>query len=423
MARAISCACQIRAIKAAISSLESDMRYFQEIEESFSQLNSEHAKLKQNHRRIDAEKATVMIQLTGECDPRKAAQNKAVGESFGRIAVEEQVGVKKQAEEGLAAEAVAKKEAEERGRAEGVTNKKTQENFEAEVAAMTESAERTKSNDKAEEKAGAEAAIKKEARERAQAEAAAMEEAVERAAAEVAAKKEAKHRSAALVFTKKETKDESTTDAVTKKENTKDESTAQVAAKKEAKEQAAVQATGQARARSLSARQLVPRLKIVTLSRNNHDPALQSQPMLFNGTKWGIRLSSLEGWAIALCKPYSLGTTMEDFKCAGVSQDSPVLIATRKANDDTLMVAAIGGLDIITAQNYNQRHNGVYWTNNSEFMSFTPTPLIDPHHDYWLNKHVWYKADTEFGSDREKILMLPMRPLERSALTQGDCIV
>jgi len=144
-------------------------------------------------------------------------------------------------------------------------------------------------------------------------------------------------------------------------------------------------------------------------------------PMVFSSIKRDLKFSELDGWVVALCKPYSQGTTMDDFKLDGISCDSAVLLGTRKTGEDALIAAAIGRVDVITAPNENQLHNGVYWTNDSGFyIAFTSTPL-----DSWLqcscragcaHRHSFpgcclWSAKSVVGTNWEKIVMLPNQPI------------
>jgi len=92
------------------------------------------------------------------------------------------------------------------------------------------------------------------------------------------------------------------------------------------------------------------------------EPFGQPSPIMFKGINVNVKVSELEGWSVALCKPFSEAVTADDFFLPGVSPETAALIGVRRAGKNVLMAAAISRLDILTSQStVNKLHNGVYW--------------------------------------------------------------
>jgi len=101
---------------------------------------------------------------------------------------------------------------------------------------------------------------------------------------------------------------------------------------------------------------------------------------VFSGIKTNLKISELQDWDMAFCKPYYHSTTLADFELPGIARDSVVLMGAKKADTDELIVAAIGRLDIITAEktsNSTQLHNGVHWyCTPGRSMGFAPNSTV-----------------------------------------------
>jgi len=152
-------------------------------------------------------------------------------------------------------------------------------------------------------------------------------------------------------------------------------------------------------------------------------------PAEFSGVKMHVDISELEGWEVAFCQPYfSHPTTSSDFQLPGVSSDSPALIATRRKGEETLLVAAIGRLDIITAtSNDGTLHNGTYWTlvpglffafadTNGPYKKTYVRELINVGSNAIMEKaSIWLCCEPPIHwkgcFDLEKVIMIPKRPL------------
>jgi len=152
-------------------------------------------------------------------------------------------------------------------------------------------------------------------------------------------------------------------------------------------------------------------------------------PMVFSGIKTNFKMSNLAGWEVVVCKPYSDETSLEDFQLPGVPEDSAVLVRARKAGADELLLAAMGRLDVITANkalNATQLHNGAYWyCTAGKSIGFAPDATVcmdnaDSHDreslcrmSWNLNKRGSYRAGSHVklweSKGFEKIMMRPCR--------------
>jgi len=149
-----------------------------------------------------------------------------------------------------------------------------------------------------------------------------------------------------------------------------------------------------------------------------------SSPLkMFNGVQANLKLSDLSGWQMVLCKPAHGAMTMTDFSVPGVAQDSVVLIGAKKPNEDELLLAAIGRLDVIaTPGKVDCYHNGVYWSLTDHCFAFANTLLADQvEEDYWeeftgesrllfcgLLGCTWSKYYSGVGADHfERVIMIP----------------
>jgi len=158
------------------------------------------------------------------------------------------------------------------------------------------------------------------------------------------------------------------------------------------------------------------------------EAAVGPKAIMFTGIKTNLKMSDLQGWEVAFCKPYSHPTSMEDFQLPGVAGDSAVLVGARKTGADELLLAAIGRLDVITAKtdnNSTQLHNGIFWCCSPDVRhSFGFWPE-DPGHDrpnnprrlawnlapgvggFCAGSHVDLNGSQEF----EKVIMKPSRTM------------
>jgi len=157
---------------------------------------------------------------------------------------------------------------------------------------------------------------------------------------------------------------------------------------------------------------------------------------MFSGIKTNLKMSDLEGWEDAFCEPYSHKTTLEDFQMPGIPGDSAVLVGAKKAGADELLLAAIGRLDVITAeklQNHTKLHNGVYWYCTPDHsMGFAPDATVnmgradthDANCPYRMSWHLtqwggvgWragQRAYLEHSREIEKVIMMPRHSVKMS---------
>jgi len=154
-------------------------------------------------------------------------------------------------------------------------------------------------------------------------------------------------------------------------------------------------------------------------------------PMMFSGIKTNLKMSDLEGWEVAFCKPYVHKSSMEDFQLPGIAGDSAVLVGVRKAGADELLLAAIGRLYVITADkplDSTKFHNGVYWyCTAGKSIGFAPDAKVimknadtrDAASSCRMSWHLdgggGYRAgshcDLDGSSGFEKVLMTPHKSL------------
>jgi len=159
--------------------------------------------------------------------------------------------------------------------------------------------------------------------------------------------------------------------------------------------------------------------------------SMKLQPMMFSGIKTNLKMSDLRGWEVAFCKPYSYKTSMKDFQLPGVAGDSPVLVGARKTGADTLLVAAIGRLDVIRAEkplNSTKLHNGVFWyCTVGTSMGFAPDATVkmnfaDTQDQASSSRMSWHLTgiggwragsynQLDVSQGFEKIIMKPLRSL------------
>eukprot|EP00933_Yihiella_yeosuensis_P004682 TRINITY_DN10906_c0_g1_i3.p1 TRINITY_DN10906_c0_g1~~TRINITY_DN10906_c0_g1_i3.p1 ORF type:complete len:357 (+),score=71.95 TRINITY_DN10906_c0_g1_i3:42-1112(+) len=89
------------------------------------------------------------------------------------------------------------------------------------------------------------------------------------------------------------------------------------------------------------------------------------QATAFIGIKQNVKIDELKGWTMFFCKPYSHVITMADFVPPGGPDDGlALLVAARRSGSDTLALAAMGSIDIVTAERSEAStlfHNGTYW--------------------------------------------------------------
>jgi len=300
----IGCKDRILAIKDALADLEAAMVHFKILEESAAKLNGERAKLDEERRQFEAEKAAAQNKTENknvtEADAQKAmAEDRVVAETTAWKATHDKALANKMIEERCAAHVIFKN---------GVDDKVTAEYF------TKRGPEETNAMD------------------------------------------------SNITTTAK---------ASTRQGQTHKQAIAKAATKK--------QATGAVPGNSEEVQSAQIPLHLDSMM---HPPSSLTTPpfAMFSGIKRNLKISALDGWVISVCKPYEKATTIPDFECDGVPQDADVLLGARKVGDDTLMVAAIGRLDIFRAPARNHNYNGVYWTNDDRFVAFTPSPLNFYHH-------------------------------------------
>jgi len=176
-------------------------------------------------------------------------------------------------------------------------------------------------------------------------------------------------------------------------------------------------------------------LRFFSLEEAVHPGPLNPEPIMFRGIKTNVKISDLEGWEVAFSRPYAHESRMEDFQLPGVPGDSAVLVGAKKAGADELLLAAIGRLDVITAEkrkNHTKLHNGVYWyCTAGSSMGFAPDATVtmteadthDRNSPYRMSWHLgqriggWRAGEhlnlgdsTEF----EKVIMKPCQSLKMS---------
>jgi len=150
--------------------------------------------------------------------------------------------------------------------------------------------------------------------------------------------------------------------------------------------------------------------------------SLFSQPpvaRMFSGVQKNLKMSDLPGWRVALCKPANEITTVADFNLPGIAEDSHLLIGATKADEDELLVAAIGRhdfiRDVITKRGWNKHHNDVYWGFKSGvFLCFRDAPLASKGSDRGLSSQIGFfhviwscqRSDVR-GVRFEKVIMVP----------------
>lgn len=103
---------------------------------------------------------------------------------------------------------------------------------------------------------------------------------------------------------------------------------------------------------------------------------------IFSGIRAGLPVADLRGWTLLESKPYSCPTTMSDFLVpAQETGATALLLGARLSGSDELAIAAMGSVDVITAEkddSSTQLHNGVHWyCERGKSMGFSPTETVN----------------------------------------------
>lgn len=104
----------------------------------------------------------------------------------------------------------------------------------------------------------------------------------------------------------------------------------------------------------------------------------------FAGVRTEVPIDELTGWVLFFCEPYKHCTRMEDFVPTDNLRGRSLLVGARRAGSQTLEVAAMGNVDVLTAERDDDsviEHNGAYWYCwREKAFGFAPDP------DVWLNQ-------------------------------------
>lgn len=145
----------------------------------------------------------------------------------------------------------------------------------------------------------------------------------------------------------------------------------------------------------------------------------------FTGIHTNVRMADLRGWTVISKQPYHHPTSLEDFSAGSEELDTrALLIGAKQASGDTLAVAAMGNIEVVTAErddSSTRHHNGVHWYfHRGKSVGFAATPCVDlnsadtlelccPSRLSWhLNGYGGWRAGTAIGldgDDWEKVIL------------------